>query len=47
MHCAPWAHRTVGTLETGALRFGVGYGTTEAHIDAALDALRTLAEEAR
>ncbi len=45
MHCAPWAHRTVGTLETGALRFGVGYGTTEAHVDLALEALATLARE--
>ena len=28
LHCAPWAHRTLGTLETGALRFGLGYGNT-------------------
>jgi len=47
LHCAPWAHRTVGTLETGALRFGVGYGNTDADIDIALDALATLAREGR
>ena len=46
LHCAPWAHRTVGTLQTGALRFGIGFGNTEADIDFALGALRTLAEEA-
>ena len=45
LHCAPWAHRTVGTLETGALRFGIGFGNTDAEIDFALSALRTLSEE--
>lgn len=45
LHCAPWAHRTLGTLETGALRFGVGYGTTEADIDTALEAVETLVGE--
>ena len=45
LHCAPWAHRTVGTLSTGALRFGVGYGNTDADIDLALSALATLAAE--
>jgi len=45
LHCAPWAHRTVGTLDTGALRLGIGYGNTDADIDAALAALGTLARE--
>ena len=45
LHCAPWAHAAAGTLQTGALRFGIGYGTTEAHIGLALDALRTLPGE--
>jgi cysteine desulfurase family protein len=45
LHCAPWAHRTLGTLETGALRFGLGYGNTDAHVDAALEALATLGRE--
>ncbi|MDO8964523.1 MAG: aminotransferase class V-fold PLP-dependent enzyme [Coriobacteriia bacterium] len=40
LHCAPWAHRTLGTLSTGALRFGVGHGNTDADIDAALHAVR-------
>ena len=42
LHCAPWAHRTVGTLDTGALRLGLGWGSTQAHVDAALGALREL-----
>ena len=40
LHCAPWAHRTLGTLRTGAVRFGVGHGNTDADIDAALAAMR-------
>lgn len=47
LHCAPWAHRTLGTFETGALRFGVGYGNSADDIDLAVDALRLLAEELR
>ena len=39
LHCAPWAHRTIGTLQSGALRFGVGHGNTEQDIRTALAAL--------
>lgn len=39
LHCSPATHRTLGTLETGALRFGVGFGDTEADIDFALAAV--------
>ena len=39
LHCSPATHRTLGTLETGALRFGVGFGDTDADIDLALGAL--------
>lgn len=45
MHCAPWAHRELGTLETGALRFGVGYANTPEQIELVLDALARLAHE--
>ena len=45
LHCAPWAHRTVGTLDTGALRIGIGYGNTPDDVDAVLAALATLARE--
>jgi len=45
LHCAPWAHRTLGTLDTGALRFGIGFGNTDADIDAALSALTELVGE--
>jgi cysteine desulfurase family protein len=42
LHCAPWAHRTLGTLETGAVRFGVGYGDTADDIEAAIAAVREI-----
>jgi selenocysteine lyase/cysteine desulfurase len=45
LHCAPWSHRTTGTLETGALRFGVGYGSTRADVELALSALSELSAE--
>ena len=43
LHCAPAAHRTLGTFPEGTVRFSVGYRTTAAEIDAALTALRALA----
>jgi cysteine desulfurase/selenocysteine lyase len=42
LHCAPWAHRTIGTLESGSVRMGVGYGTTDYDVAAALTALAEL-----
>lgn len=45
LHCAPWAHRTLGTLDTGALRFGIGFANSDADVDAALSALTDLVRE--
>lgn len=45
LHCAPWAHRTLGTLETGALRFGLGYANTPDDVDEALAAIAALVKE--
>lgn len=42
LHCAPWAHRTIGTVDCGAIRFGVGWGNTGEHIGLALHALREI-----
>jgi len=42
LHCAPWAHRSVGTLERGALRFGLGWSTAESDVETALRALREI-----
>ena len=46
-HCAPRLHRALGTTEQGAVRFSWSYFNTEAETDAAADAVRVLAEEAR
>ena len=43
LHCAPAAHRTIGTFPQGTLRFGFGAFNTEAEIDTALKAVRALA----
>jgi cysteine desulfurase / selenocysteine lyase len=43
LHCAPWAHETVGTLGCGAVRFGLGWGNTGEHVELTLRALREIA----
>jgi cysteine desulfurase family protein len=44
LHCAPRAHRTLGTFPEGAVRFSPGLFNTEADIDEALGAVAALAE---
>ncbi len=39
LHCSPWTHEAVGTLETGAVRFGLGWNLTDEDVDAALQAM--------
>ncbi len=43
LHCAPGAHRSIGTYPTGATRFSFGYFNTPADIDQALKTLKVLA----
>jgi len=43
LHCAPAAHRTLGTYPQGTVRFSFGCLTDEEDIDAALEALDTIA----
>ena len=45
LHCAPDAHRTIGTLPAGTVRVSPGYFTTEAEIDYFLDAVVELAQQ--
>ena len=42
LHCAPSAHKTLGTFPAGTVRFSVGFANTEADVDAALDAIRKI-----
>ena len=47
LHCSPAAHKTIGTFPRGTVRFGLGIFNTVEEVDAALAAVRALAEEAR
>ena len=42
LHCAPECHRLLGTLETGALRLSVGWASTDADVDRALEGIEAL-----
>jgi cysteine desulfurase/selenocysteine lyase len=46
LHCAPAAHRTIGTYPVGTVRFGLSIFNTADEVDAALDAVRQIAEDA-
>jgi len=46
LHCAPLAHRTLGTYPRGTVRFSPGCFTTDDDVDQALAALRKLAGSA-
>ena len=39
LHCAPLAHRALGTLETGVVRASPGFFNTEGDIDRLLSAV--------
>jgi cysteine desulfurase family protein len=45
LHCAPTAHRTLGTFPVGTVRFGLGAMNTAAEVDEALSAVERLARE--
>lgn len=47
MHCAPSAHRALGTFPQGVVRFSVGYRTTEAEVDCALRAIKELTQNGK
>ena len=42
LHCAPNAHKTLGTYPTGTIRFSFGVFNTEEDVDSALEALNAL-----
>lgn len=44
VHCAPRIHEALGTAEQGTVRFSFSYFNTEEEVDAAISAVRTLAE---
>ena len=45
LHCAPLAHKTIGTLEKGAVRFSFGYFNNHKDIEYAIKALYKIRKE--
>ncbi|KNZ43396.1 aminotransferase class V-fold PLP-dependent enzyme [Acetobacterium bakii] len=45
LHCAPSAHRLIGTVERGTCRIGIGYFNEIAHIDALIAGLHAFIKE--
>lgn len=43
LHCAPNAHKALGTFPGGTVRFSFGIFNTEADVDSALEAIRSMA----
>lgn len=46
LHCAPAAHKTMGTFPQGTVRFSLGFFNTEQEVDMAVEALKKIAQEA-
>ncbi len=47
LHCAPAAHRTIGTFAEGTVRFGLSAFNTEVEIETAIQAVSQIAREER
>lgn len=45
LHCAPSAHRLIGTVTRGTCRIGIGYFNEYAHIDALVNGLKSYLKE--
>jgi selenocysteine lyase/cysteine desulfurase len=45
LHCAPSAHKTIGTFPEGTVRFSFSYFNTVEEINQAVDAVRSLANQ--
>jgi cysteine desulfurase / selenocysteine lyase len=44
LHCSPAAHKTLGTFPTGTVRFGLAAMNTQKEVQAAIEAVRRLAQ---
>lgn len=43
LHCAPAAHKTIGTFPTGTVRFGLGYFNTLEEVERAVEGVKQVA----
>lgn len=46
-HCAPLAHKAIGTEEKGAVRFSFSYFNTDEEIDKCIEALKNISNEVK
>lgn len=47
LHCAPTAHRTIGTFPRGTVRFSLGYATTEQEILTTIESCKRVLDSLR
>ncbi|MCD5415967.1 aminotransferase class V-fold PLP-dependent enzyme, partial [Candidatus Bipolaricaulota bacterium] len=47
LHCAPAAHKTIGTFPIGTVRFSLGLYTTEHDVEQAIMAVTEIARSAK
>ena len=47
LHCAPWAHRCLGSLRSGAVRFSPGFYNTTSEIELTLEVFRLILDECK
>lgn len=45
LHCAPLAHKTIGTFEQGVVRFSFGYSNTIEEIDHAIESIKKINDQ--
>lgn len=45
LHCAPLAHKSLGTFEQGTVRFSIGYFNKKKDVDDAITAIKKICEE--
>ncbi|WDV45896.1 aminotransferase class V-fold PLP-dependent enzyme [Clostridiaceae bacterium M8S5] len=45
LHCAPLAHKTIGTFEQGVVRFSLGFFNTHKEIDDTIKAIKSIINE--
>lgn len=45
LHCAPWAHQSLGTLPAGTIRFSPGYFNTEDEVERLIQAVREMSAD--
>ena len=45
LHCAPLAHKTIGTFERGTVRFSFGPFNTHEEVELAIEAIREISKE--